>query len=204
MLHYQGLPYILKIIRTELISRYHNDLSACHFGIKKTHEVVARKYYWPMLCHNIKNYMKGCDVCLALKTVRHKPYSHLQSLPVLIQRWKNLLMDFVTGLLISMNWKGNSYDSILIIIDWLMKIVYYKPFKVTIDAPGLAKVIIDVIVRHHGFPDSIVTDRGLLFISKSWSLLCYFLGIKQKLSAAFHLQTDGQTEMQNSTIEAYL
>ena len=44
--------------------------------------------------------------------------------------------------------------------------VHYKPVKVTINAPGLAEVIIDVIVCHHGLFDSIVTDRGFLFISK--------------------------------------
>ena len=82
--------------------------------------------------------------------------------------------------------------------------VHYEPVKVTIDPPGLAKVIIDVVVRHHGLPNSIVIDRGSLFISKFWSLLCYFLSIKRKLSTAFHPQTDDQTKRQNSTIEAYL
>ena len=82
--------------------------------------------------------------------------------------------------------------------------VHYKPVKITIDAPGLAEVIIDVVVRHHGLPDSIITDRGSLFTSKFWSSLCYFLGIKRRLSTAFHPQTNGQTERQNSTMEAYL
>ena len=67
-------------------------------------------------------------------------------------------MDFVTGLPISANWKGDSYDLILVIVDRLTKIVHDKPVKVTIDAPGPAKVIIDVIVRYHGVPESIVTD----------------------------------------------
>ena len=113
-------------------------------------------------------------------------------------------MDFVTGLPILTDWKGDSYDSILVIVDRLTKMVHYKLVKVTINAPGLAKVIINVVVRHHGLPDSIVTDRGSLFTSKFWSSLCYFLGIKRRLSTAFHPQTDGQTERQNSTMEAYL
>ena len=75
-------------------------------------------------------------------------------------------MDFVTGLPILTDWKGDSYDSILVIINRLMKIVHYEPVKVTIDAPGLAEVIIGVVVRHHGLPDSIVTDRESLFTSK--------------------------------------
>ena len=82
--------------------------------------------------------------------------------------------------------------------------VYYKPTKITIDAQGLAEVIIDVVVRYHNLPDSIVTDRGSLFTLKFWSSLCYFFGIKQRLSTAFHPQTDGQTERQNSMMEAYL
>ena len=82
--------------------------------------------------------------------------------------------------------------------------VHYEPVKVTIDAPGLAEVILDVVVQHHGLPDSIVTDRGSLFTSKFWSLLCYFLSIKRRLSTVFHPQTDGQTKRQNSTMEAYL
>ena len=82
--------------------------------------------------------------------------------------------------------------------------VHYKPVKITIDAPGLAEVILDVVVWQHGLLDSIVTNRGLFFTSKFWSLLCYFLGIKRGLSTAFHPQTNGQTDWQNSTIEAYL
>ena len=103
-------------------------------------------------------------------------------------------MEFVTGLLLSSDWKGDSYDSILIIVNQLTKMVHYEPVKVIIDASGLAEVILDVVVRHHGLPDSIVTDRNSLFTSKFWSSLCYFLGVKQRLSTVFHLQTDDQTK----------
>ncbi len=82
--------------------------------------------------------------------------------------------------------------------------VHYILVKVTIDVPGLAKVIIDVVVYHHGVPKSIVTDQGLLFTCKFWFSLCYFLGIKKKPSTTFYPQINGQTERQNSTMEAYL
>ena len=113
-------------------------------------------------------------------------------------------MDFVTGLPLSADWKKDSCNSILVIVDHLTKMVHYELVKVTIDAPGLAKVILDVVVCHHGLSDSIVTNRGLLFNSKFWSLLCYFLGIKQRLTTALYPHTDGQIEWQNSTMEAYL
>ena len=204
MLQYRGLPYVPEIIRSEVISYHYDDSLVGHFGFDKTRELVGRKYYWLSLRKDVENYVKGCDVCLTSKVVRHKPYRDLQSLLVPTHQWKDLSMDFVTGLPLSADWKGNSYDSILVIVDRLTKMVHYEPVKVTIDAPGLAEVIIDVVVRHHGLPDSIISDRGAIFTSKFWSSLCYFLGIKRRLSTAFHPQTDGQTKRQNSTMEAYL
>ena len=82
--------------------------------------------------------------------------------------------------------------------------VLYELVKIMIDALGLADVIIDVMVRYHGLLDFIITDWGFLFTSKFWFLLCYFFGIKRKLFTAFHLQINGLTERQNSTMEVYL
>ena len=81
--------------------------------------------------------------------------------------------------------------------------IYYNLVKITINALGLAEVIIDMIVSHHGFQNSIITDRGSLFILKFWLLLCYFLGVKWRLFTTFHPQIDGLNERQNNTIEAY-
>ena len=187
-----------------MISRHHNDPFAEHFGIDKTRELVNRKYYWPSLRKDVEAYVRGCNICLALKTVKYKPYGDLQSLPVPTHRWKDLSMDFVTGLLLFADWKGDSYNSILVIVDRLTKMIHYEPVKVTINTPGLAEVIIDMVVRHHSLFDSIISNRRAIFTSKFWSSLCYFLGVKRRLSNAFHPQTDGQTERQNSTIEAYL
>ena len=103
VLHYQGLSFLPKAIRMELINRHDDDPLAGHFGIEKTHELLARKYYWPTLWHNVKAYVKGCDICLASKAVRHKLYGDLQSLLLSTHWWKDLSMDFVTGLPISTN-----------------------------------------------------------------------------------------------------
>ena len=170
--------FIPKTIWTELINRHHDNLLAGHFGIEKTYKLLAQKYYWPTFRHNVKAYLKGCDVCLASKTVRHKLYGDLQFWPISMHQWKDLSIDFVTGLPISINWKRDSYNSILVIVNWLTKMVYDKPVKITIDIPGFAKVIVDVVVHHHGFSDLIVTNQNSLFTLKFWSSLCYFLRIK--------------------------
>ena len=80
--HYQGLLYISEIIKTKLISMHHDDLLAGHFSIKKTQELVTRKYYWETLRNNIEVYVRGGDVCLAFKIVIYKLYGSLQQLLV--------------------------------------------------------------------------------------------------------------------------
>ena len=73
---------MLEIIRIEIISRHYDVLLAGDFSIEKTRALVARKYYLLALRVDIDAYVKGCDVCLALKTVKHMLYRDLQSLSV--------------------------------------------------------------------------------------------------------------------------
>ena len=87
-------------------------------------------------------------------------------------------MDFVTKLLISVNGKGGSYDFILVIVDQFMKMVHYKPVKVTINTLRLAKVILNIVVWHHNLPILIILNESFLFTFKFCLLLCYLLGIK--------------------------
>ena len=78
--YHQRLPFIPKAIQTKLISHHHNNSLAGYFGIKMTPKLLAQKYYWSTLRHNVKAYVKGCDVCLTSKAVCHKLYSDLQLL----------------------------------------------------------------------------------------------------------------------------
>ena len=103
VLQYQGLSYVPAIICSEMISRHHNDPLVRHFGIDKMRELVGRKYYWPRLRRDVGSYVWRYDVYLTSKAVRHKPYGDLQSLLIPTHRWKDLSMDFVTGLLLSVD-----------------------------------------------------------------------------------------------------
>ena len=72
--------------------------------------------------------------------------------------------------------------------------IHYKLIKAIINTISLVEVIINVIIRYYSLSDLIVTNRELLFTSKFWSSLYYFLSIKQNLSTIFHLQINGQIE----------
>ena len=82
VLHYQELPFISEIIWIKFISRHHNNLLVEYLGIDKTREFISWKYYWPSLRKDVEAYVKGCNICLALKAVKHKPYGNLQTLPI--------------------------------------------------------------------------------------------------------------------------
>lgn len=102
ILKHYSLSYVPDIISTLLIRyRYDNSL-ASHFDINKTSRQIARKNYLPILYKDLGTYVWWCDVCLASNTVRHKPYSNPQSLPVLTYYWKVFLIDMrISFLLLS-------------------------------------------------------------------------------------------------------
>lgn len=78
MFCFPDLSYISKIICIKLINQYYNDPLVDYFRIKKTQELVSQKYYKPIFHFNVKAYIKGCDISLALKIVKHKFYNELQ------------------------------------------------------------------------------------------------------------------------------
>lgn len=81
VLYHQSIMYIPEIIKTEFISRHHNNLLASYFVLKKTQELVAQKYYyWPILRYEIKDYMKKYYIYLTSKTFRYKLDADLQFL----------------------------------------------------------------------------------------------------------------------------
>lgn len=94
----------------------------------------------------MESYVKSYDIFLASKAIRHKPYGDLQSFLVFTHWWKDLSRDFVTGLLISTDWKSDNYNSIFVIIDRLTKMVHYKLVKVIIDTSSLVEMIINIVV----------------------------------------------------------
>ena len=109
-------------------------------------------------------------------------------------------MDFVVGLPRTMG----KYESIWVIVDWLNNSSHFIPVKVTYNAEKLDKIYISKIVRLHGVPLSIISDRGTQFTSMFWKTLHAELGTGLDLSTAFHPQTDGQSERTIQVLEDML
>jgi hypothetical protein len=108
-------------------------------------------------------------------------------------------MDFVEGLP-----KVNGKSVILTVVDRFSKYGHFIALGHPYTAMSVARAFFADIVRLHGFPSSIVSDRDPVFTSHVWRDLFKLAGVKLRVSTAFHPQTDGQSEVANKTIAMYL
>ncbi len=147
----------------------------------------------------LREYVKSCDTCAQSKAPRHRSFGLLQTLSIPSRPWGSIAMDFITDLP-----TVRAKNSILVVVDRLTKMAHFTPCSKSITAKETAQLILDGIVRLHGLPEEIVSDRGPQFASKFWRRLFEFLGVDIRLSSTFHPETDGQTERTNQTLEQYL
>src|SRR5208282_540743 len=96
------------------------------------------------------------------------------------------------------------YDSILIVIDRFSKMVHYIPLRKDIDAKTLLDIFIREVVRLHGVPETITSDRGSVMNSAWWRTFWHYLSAYLTRTTAYHPEGDGQTERQNRTLQTYL
>ncbi|XP_059638756.1 uncharacterized protein LOC132281035 [Cornus florida] len=99
-------------------------------------------------------------------------------------------MDFVVGLPRSIH----NHDTVWVIVDRLTKSAHFLPIRATDTVKELCKIYIRDIVKLHGVPVSIVSNRDPRFSSQFWSSFHAAFGTPLSLSTAFHPQTDGQSE----------
>jgi len=109
------------------------------------------------------------------------------------------LADFITKLPIA-----QGYDSILVVVDRLTKMVHFIPTTEKTSVEGLARLFRDNVWKLYGLPKSIISDRGPQFAAGLMRELNQMLGIESKMLTAFHPQIDGQTERVNQELEQYL
>lgn len=201
LLFYKGLLLVPgdNDIKRDILTHCHDDPAAGHFGLQKTFELVNRTFYWSGMRQFVKMFVTTCDTCQRNKSPRHKPYGLLQSLPIPETPWSSISMDFITQLPPS-----NGFTSILVFVDRLTKMAHFVPTHDEVDANETMTLFLEHVVRAHGLPDDIVSDRGTTFTAQFTQAFMSALQVKQNLSTAFHPQTDGQTERTNATLEQYL
>ncbi|GJY24579.1 putative reverse transcriptase domain-containing protein [Tanacetum coccineum] len=140
-----------------------------YVGRDRTLQLVQASYFWPTISKEVDRYVKRCRV--------------------------DISMDFVLGL--PRTQRGN--DSIFVVVDRFSKMVHFIPCKKTTFAVHVAQLFFRDVYRLHGLPSSIVSDRDTSFLSHFWRSLWKMVSTQLNFSSAYHPQTDGQTEVVNST-----
>ena len=162
-------------------------------------ELVGRNYWWPGMTKEVAKYIEGCDLCQRHKNQAETLAGKLMPNSIPEKPWRHISADFIIKLPLV-----QGYDAILVVYNHLTKMVHFIPTTEKTLAAGLAQLFRDNVWKLHGLLKSIISDRGAQFVAGMMRKLNERLGIRTKLSTAYHLQTDGQTKWINQELKQYL
>ncbi|GJZ60850.1 ty3-gypsy retrotransposon protein [Tanacetum coccineum] len=148
---------------------------------------------------SIEEFIKKCLVCQQTKYSTQASGGLLQPLLIPTAVWEDVSMDFIMGMPV---FKGLTI--ILVVVDRFTKYAHFGTLPTSFNASKVAELFMDMVVKHHGFPKTIVSDRDPIFVSTFWKQLFKASGTQLNLSMVYHPQTDGQTEVVNRGLEQYL
>ena len=138
------------------------------------------------MTRDVGKYVKGCDLCQRMKNRTEEPAGKLKLSEVPQKMWTYLTVDFITKLPVVAG-----KDAILVVCDRLSKMTHFVATTEGTSAEGLARLFQTNVWKLHGLPESVVSDREPQFAAELTKELNRMLGIRTKLSTAFHSQTDG-------------
>ncbi|XP_071678893.1 uncharacterized protein [Lolium perenne] len=186
-------------LRKLLLQESHGGGLMGHFGREKTYAMLSTHYYWPRMYRDVERLCRRCTTCLQAKSTSN-PYGLYTPLPIPHAPWTDISMDFVLGLPRT----KHGHDSIFVVVDRFSKMAHFIPCHKSDDASHIASLFFREIVRLHGVPQSIVSDRDVKFMSYLWKTLMAKFGVKLLFSSSSHPQTDGQTEVVNRSLSTLL
>ena len=141
----------------------HDGGLAGHFGQNKTIEVVEHRFYWPSLKRNVTKIVSQCRTCQLAKQPKQiiGPYTPLSvpSCP-----WQDVSLDFILGL----PKKQKKHDSIPVVVDKFSKMTHFIPYSKTSNASRVAVFFLDHVIKLHGLPKTMVSDRNVKFVTYFW------------------------------------
>lgn len=198
MLAFDGRLYIPSAspLLQEILAAVHND---GHEGVHRTLHRLRRDFHFPNMRRLVQDFVRACATCQRYKSEHLHPAGLLQPLPVPSIVWADIGIDFVEALP-----RVHGKTVILSVVDRFSKYAHFIPLAHPYTAESVAQAFFSDIVRLHGVPQSIVSDRDPVFTSAFWRELMRLMGTKLLMSSAFHPQTDGQTEAANRVIVMYL
>lgn len=182
-----------------ILQEFHSSMLGGHSGIARTKARIASQFTWPSLSRDVRLFVSKCLVCQQAKVSTAAPSGLLQPLPIPSQIWEDVSMDFITGLPPS-----NGFTVIMVVVDRLLKYAHFTSLRSDFTSIKVAEAFLHTVIKLHGFPKSLVSDRDKVFTSAFWKHLFKASGTTLAMSSAYHPQSDGQTEAVNKCVEMYL
>jgi hypothetical protein len=200
-LRYKGYLYLSKQskIKSTVLSELHATPTVGHSGFTKTYDQVKHSFFWDGMKQDIRKFVAECEVCQHNKGETVESPGTLQPLLISPAIWKDISMEFITGLP-----KSGNKSVIMVVVDCLSKYAHFCALHHPFTTSTVAQIFMDQVFKLHGMPHSIVSDRDPNFTSIFWQELFKLQGTQLHLSSAYHPQTDGQTEVVNKCLETYL
>ena len=197
-----GALYVPKgdALRTRLIRECHDSATAGHLGRDKTIEQMQRRFHWHGMTTRVGEYVTTCDACQRNKPSQRLTPGLLMPIASPTRAGHTWSMDLITQLPKSRS--GN--DAIVVWVCKFSKLRHYAACKTAISAPQLARLFLGTVVRHHGMPERIISDRDPRFTAHFWRAFWTSMGSTLDMGAAYHPESDGQTENANKTLEVML
>jgi hypothetical protein len=187
-------------LRDKILEEAHKGKFTIHPGITKMYQDLRQMYWWPGMKNDVASFVSKCLVCQKVKIEHQKPSGLLQPLEIPVWKWEGISMDFVMGLPKT----RLGFDAVWVVVDRLTKSAHFLPIKATYSVDKCAELYIKEIVKLHGVPTSIVSDRDPRFTSRFWEAFQRAFGSRLSFSTAYHPQTDGQSERTIQTLEDML
>ena len=163
---------------------------------------VLKHLWWPTIHRDVRQYVRGCQVCQAAKVNTHPTMPPITPHDVATNPFlfKQVSVDLVTDLP-----PTRGCDSILTIVDQgLTKAAFFLPTNKTATSAEIAKLYHDAVYPNYGIPDAIISDRGPQFVSSFTRDLYDKCGIQMKVTMAYCPQSNGEVERVNQEIRMYL
>jgi hypothetical protein len=175
-------------MRENLLKEKHNGGLARQFGHDKMFSKLNGSYFWLGMRTDVKKFLDRCMICHHTKGKR-KNTGLCQPLPIPEIPWDTVSMDFIMGL--ARTQRG--YDSIFVVVNKFSKMAHFIPCQKTNDTTHIMNLFFEEVIRLHGLPRSIISDRDTNFVGHFWRTLWKKLGTSFSLSSTYHPQTNGQT-----------
>ncbi|KZV15495.1 hypothetical protein F511_33210 [Dorcoceras hygrometricum] len=183
----------------KIMEEGHCSAEGGHAGAFRTLKRISNSFYWKGMKKDVYQFVAECAICQRHKYQAMKPAGLLQPLTIPEQIWEDVSMDFISGLP-----KSRGFELLLVVVDRLSKYSHFILLKHPYTAQSVADRFVRDVVRLHGVPRSIVSDRDSIFMSGFWKEVFRLQGTTLAMSSAYHPESDGQTEVLNRCIETYL